>query len=130
MQLHWYDSAGCAPPSLLLAGARALTFSNGASRRNTAYFSSYLEDSYKTLNKPIWLTEVPRPLSLLSSDPLASVLTIRSDLSQFMGTGTPAEQKTFLEFAVPYLEKQAWVERYAAFGASRCRSFPLARTLD
>ncbi|GAA5923670.1 hypothetical protein JCM3775_000466 [Rhodotorula graminis] len=66
--LHWYDSA-----------------------RNTAYFTSYLEDSHKTLNKPIWLTE-------------------------FMGTGTPAEQKTFLEFAVPYLEKQDWVERYAAFG--------------
>jgi len=36
-----------------------------------------------------------------------------------MGTGTPAEQKTFLEFAVPYLEKQDWIERYAAFGASR-----------
>lgn len=49
----------------------------------------------------------------------AFVLTGRSDPSQFMGTGTPAEQKTFLEFAVPYLEKQDWIERYAAFGASR-----------
>ncbi|GAA5854058.1 hypothetical protein JCM9279_004366 [Rhodotorula babjevae] len=68
LALHWYDSAG-----------------------NTAYFTSYLEDSHKTLNKPIWLTE-------------------------YMGTGTPAEQKTFLEFAVPYLEKQDWIERHAAFG--------------
>lgn len=35
-----------------------------------------------------------------------------------MGTGTPDEQKTFVEFAVPWLEKQDWIERYAAFGPS------------
>ncbi|BGP39137.1 hypothetical protein JCM10449v2_003075 [Rhodotorula kratochvilovae] len=58
---------------------------------NTAYFTKYLEESHSTLNKPIWLTE-------------------------FMGTGTPDEQKTFLEFAVPWLEQQDWIERYAAFG--------------
>ncbi|GAA5986503.1 hypothetical protein JCM10908_003779 [Rhodotorula pacifica] len=59
---------------------------------NTDYFTSYLTDAYSKLKKPIWLTE-------------------------FMGTGTPAEQKKFLEFAVPWLEKQAFIERYAAFGA-------------
>lgn len=47
--------------SILFAVAVAiprLTFSKHPARRNTAYFTSYLEDSHKTLNKPIWLTEV------------------------------------------------------------------------
>ncbi|GAA5866450.1 hypothetical protein JCM3774_004688 [Rhodotorula dairenensis] len=59
---------------------------------NTDYFTSYLTEAYSKLKKPIWLTE-------------------------FMGTGTPAEQKKFLEFAVPWLEKQTFIERYAVFGA-------------
>ncbi|POY73691.1 hypothetical protein BMF94_3228 [Rhodotorula taiwanensis] len=61
------------------------------STSNTAYFTSYLSNASAELKKPIWLTE-------------------------FMGTGTPADQKTFLEFAVPWLEKQPFIERYAAFG--------------
>ncbi|GAA5970507.1 hypothetical protein JCM11641_007330 [Rhodosporidiobolus odoratus] len=34
----------------------------------------------------------------------------------FQGTGTPDEQATFMKFAVDYLEKQDWIEKYAAFG--------------
>ncbi|GAA6031120.1 hypothetical protein JCM8097_004013 [Rhodosporidiobolus ruineniae] len=62
------------------------------SATNTAYFTKYLEDAHTELNMPIWLTE-------------------------FMGTGSTAEQQTFVDFAVDYLEKQDWIERYAAFGA-------------
>ncbi|GAA5938149.1 hypothetical protein JCM10213_000843 [Rhodosporidiobolus nylandii] len=58
---------------------------------NTAYFTSYLENAHDELKKPIWLTE-------------------------FMGIGTPEEQATFVKFAVDYLEKQDWIEAYAAFG--------------
>lgn len=60
--------------------------------RNTDYFTSYLTDAHAKLKKPIWLTE-------------------------FMGRGTLEEQKKFLEFAVPWLEKQDFIERYAVFGA-------------
>ncbi|GAA6055235.1 hypothetical protein NBRC10513_008180 [Rhodotorula toruloides] len=66
--LHWYDAAS-----------------------NTAYFTSYLEQAYKNLSKPIWLTE-------------------------FMGTGSPTDQATFLKFADPWLEKQTFIEKYGAFG--------------
>ncbi|GAA6054131.1 hypothetical protein JCM3770_003211 [Rhodotorula araucariae] len=59
---------------------------------NTAYFTRYMEESHAALNKPIWLTE-------------------------FMGTGTPDKQKDFVNFAVPWLEQQDWIERYAGFGA-------------
>lgn len=59
---------------------------------NTDYFTSYLTDAHAKLKKPIWLTE-------------------------FMGRGTLEEQKKFLEFAVPWLEKQDFIERYAVFGA-------------
>lgn len=59
---------------------------------NTDYFTSYLTDAHAKLKKPIWLTE-------------------------FMGRGTLEEQKKFLEFAVPWLEKQEFIERYAVFGA-------------
>ncbi|GAA6012138.1 hypothetical protein JCM10207_005145 [Rhodosporidiobolus poonsookiae] len=58
---------------------------------NTDYFTSYLEDACNQLQKPIWLTE-------------------------FMGTGSANDQKTFIEFAVPWLEQQDFIERYAAFG--------------
>ncbi|BGP31233.1 hypothetical protein JCM10296v2_002997 [Rhodotorula toruloides] len=68
LQLHWYDAAS-----------------------NTAYFTSYLEQAYKNLSKPIWLTE-------------------------FMGTGSPTDQATFLKFADPWLEKQTFIEKYGAFG--------------
>ena len=60
--------------------------------RNTDYFTSYLTDAHAKLKKPIWLTE-------------------------FMGRGTLEEQKEFLEFAIPWLEKQEFIERYAVFGA-------------
>ncbi|GAA5968056.1 hypothetical protein JCM8115_000017 [Rhodotorula mucilaginosa] len=59
---------------------------------NTDYFTSYLTDAHAKLKKPIWLTE-------------------------FMGRGTLEEQKKFLQFAVPWLEKQDFIERYAVFGA-------------
>ncbi|GAA5994191.1 glycoside hydrolase family protein [Rhodotorula paludigena] len=61
------------------------------SAENTDYFTAYLTEAQAKLMKPIWLTE-------------------------FMGTGTPEAQKKFLEFAVPWLEDQDWIERYAAFG--------------
>ncbi|ORY54468.1 glycosyl hydrolase catalytic core-domain-containing protein [Leucosporidium creatinivorum] len=66
--LHWYDTAD-----------------------NTAYFKSYFEESYKTLQKPIWITE-------------------------FMGIGDADAQKTFIEEVVPWLEDQDYIQRYAAFG--------------
>jgi hypothetical protein len=43
-QLHWYDTAS-----------------------DTAYFKSYFEESYKTLQKPIWITEVRHALFSLSA---------------------------------------------------------------
>lgn len=58
---------------------------------NIDYFTSYLTDAHAKLKKPIWLTE-------------------------FMGRGTLEEQKKFLQFAVPWLEKQDFIERYAVFG--------------
>ncbi|BGP23877.1 glycoside hydrolase [Rhodotorula toruloides] len=58
---------------------------------NTAYFTSYLEQASKDLAKPIWLTE-------------------------FMSTGSATDQATFLKFADPWLEKQTFIEKYAAFG--------------
>ena len=33
-----------------------------------------------------------------------------------MGTGDAADQVTFIEAVVPWLEQQAFIERYAAFG--------------
>lgn len=76
---------------------------------NTDYFTSYLTDAHAKLKKPIWLTE-------------------------FMGRGTLEEQKKFLEFAVPWLEKQEFIERYAVFGAcngaTRTRVETLQRFTD
>ncbi|KAL8291625.1 hypothetical protein RQP46_001883 [Phenoliferia psychrophenolica] len=58
---------------------------------NTAYFQTYLTEAYAILKKPIWLTE-------------------------FMGTGSAADQVTFIKAVVPWLEEQTFIERYAAFG--------------
>ncbi|KAI5478825.1 hypothetical protein MNV49_004557 [Pseudohyphozyma bogoriensis] len=60
---------------------------------NTAYFQSYLEGLYAAVNKPIWITE-------------------------FMGTGTTAEQQTFLETVIPWMDAQDWIVHYAPFGVS------------
>jgi hypothetical protein len=45
---------------------------------------NYLADAYNTLQKPIWLTE-------------------------FAGSGTVAEQQTFLKYVIPWMEKQVRV---------------------
>ncbi|GAA5959490.1 hypothetical protein JCM21900_004518 [Sporobolomyces salmonicolor] len=58
---------------------------------NNAYFQSYLEDAYANLSKPIWLTE-------------------------YLGTGTPTDQATFMVTTVDWLEKQDYIEKYAACG--------------
>ncbi|KAL8276237.1 hypothetical protein RQP46_011354 [Phenoliferia psychrophenolica] len=62
-----------------------------ACRQNIDYFTNYLTDLAKSTGKPLWLTE-------------------------FMGSGTVAEQQTFLETVIPWLEKSPFIERYAAFG--------------
>ncbi|KAM0749946.1 hypothetical protein T439DRAFT_279891, partial [Meredithblackwellia eburnea MCA 4105] len=64
---------------------------------NTAYFKSYFSQAATTLNKPIWITEA-------------------SYLTRFMGTGSAADQATFVKDVVPWLEQQSFIERYAAFG--------------
>ncbi len=51
----------------------------------------HLLDAYDLLKKPIWLTE-------------------------FQGYGTVAEQQAFLREVIPWMEEQAFIERYAGFG--------------
>ncbi|GAA5919430.1 hypothetical protein JCM1841_002385 [Sporobolomyces salmonicolor] len=58
---------------------------------NNTYFQSYLEDAYANLSKSIWLTE-------------------------YMETGTPTDQATFMVTTVDWLEKQDYIEKYAAYG--------------
>mgnify|MGYP002719022803 CR=1 FL=1 len=97
-KLHWYDAAGSvrrtrhlrSQPVLSKPTHRILT-GELLTHSNTDYFTSYLTDAHAKLKKPIWLTE-------------------------FMGRGTLEEQKKFLQFAVPWLEKQDFIERYAVFG--------------
>ncbi|GEM11192.1 glycoside hydrolase, superfamily [Rhodotorula toruloides] len=66
--LHWYDVS-----------------------TNLEYFMNYLTDAYKTLGKPIWLTE-------------------------FAGSGTSSQQQQFLETYIPWMDAQPWIQRYAGFG--------------
>ncbi|GAA5889798.1 hypothetical protein JCM5296_002344 [Sporobolomyces johnsonii] len=70
---------------------------------NNAYFQSYLEEAYGNLSKPIWLTE-------------------------YMGTGTSTDQATFMVTTVDWLEKQDYIEKYAAYG-DFCDS-PVANFVD
>ncbi|GAA5879947.1 hypothetical protein JCM1840_006940 [Sporobolomyces johnsonii] len=61
------------------------------SATNIDYFTNYLTDAYDAFKLPIWLTE-------------------------FAGTGTVAEQQTFFETVIPWMENNDQIERYAAFG--------------
>jgi len=62
------------------------------SATNIAYFQNYLKDAAKTFSpRPIWLTE-------------------------FRGAGTAAQQISFIDTVVPWMEKQSFIERYAIFG--------------
>lgn len=110
----------------LSSPASLLTFPisrpDARSSSNTAYFTSYLEQAYKNLSKPIWLTEVSEQ-SLL---PRLLLLTLPVRW-QFMGTGSATDQATFLKFADPWLEQQTFIEKYAAFGAFAFS--PLAMTV-
>jgi len=58
---------------------------------NTSAFTSYVEDAYVSLNRPIWVTE-------------------------FEASGTDAEEIAFLQDVLPWLDEQTWVQRYAYFG--------------
>ncbi|GAA6039759.1 hypothetical protein JCM8097_004207 [Rhodosporidiobolus ruineniae] len=59
---------------------------------NTGYFTNYLTEAHNMFpDKKIWLTE-------------------------FAGSGTSAEQQTFLKTVIPWMESQTWLERYAGFG--------------
>ncbi|GAA5975143.1 hypothetical protein JCM5350_000156 [Sporobolomyces pararoseus] len=58
---------------------------------NLEYFQKYIEEAHTKLSKPIWLTE-------------------------FMGTGSANDQASFISSSVEWLEKQDYVEAYAAFG--------------
>ncbi|KZP11932.1 glycoside hydrolase family 128 protein [Athelia psychrophila] len=59
---------------------------------NLCYFTGYFTDASTTFpNYPIWITE-------------------------FAGSGTVAEQQSFLSYVLPWLETQSFVERYAGFG--------------
>ncbi|GAA5953430.1 hypothetical protein JCM3765_005038 [Sporobolomyces pararoseus] len=58
---------------------------------NLEYFQKYVEQAHAKLSKPIWLTE-------------------------FMGTGSAQDQASFISSSVEWLEKQDYVEAYAAFG--------------
>ncbi|GAA5831801.1 hypothetical protein JCM5353_006172 [Sporobolomyces roseus] len=55
------------------------------------WYDAHIEESHATLSKPIWITE-------------------------FMGTGSATEQAAFIKSSVEWLEKQDYVEAYAAFG--------------
>lgn len=60
--------------------------------QNWCYFTGYFTDASKTFaGYPIWITE-------------------------FAGSGTTQQQQSFLEYVIPWLETQSFVERYAAFG--------------
>ncbi|GAA5962665.1 hypothetical protein JCM8115_005911 [Rhodotorula mucilaginosa] len=93
--LHWYDAAwntGYFTVRMSLSPP-GLTSSSTAdlSALHAAREKNYLADAYNTLQKPIWLTE-------------------------FAGSGTVAEQQTFLKYVIPWMEKQTFIERYAGFG--------------
>jgi len=77
------------------------------SASNIAYFQGYLTDAIKNPSfggRPIWVTE-------------------------FMGSGTMAEQATFLGTMVPWMDDQPGIERYAAFGVTTGDSFASGGTL-
>ncbi|KAM0750951.1 hypothetical protein T439DRAFT_243686 [Meredithblackwellia eburnea MCA 4105] len=63
------------------------------SATNVADFKSHFTDIHTQTGKKIWVTE-------------------------FMGSGTTAQQQTFLTEVIPWLEAQDFIERYAAFGAA------------
>ncbi|KAL8278036.1 hypothetical protein RQP46_009496 [Phenoliferia psychrophenolica] len=60
---------------------------------NIQYFKNYLTDLHNSTGKDIWLTE-------------------------FMGTGSTAQQQTFLKNVLPWMDQQPWLLKYAAFGVS------------
>ncbi|KAI5480618.1 Glycoside hydrolase, superfamily [Pseudohyphozyma bogoriensis] len=56
------------------------------------YFTNYFTDMYNEFKKPIWITE-------------------------FAGSGTVAQQQSFFQTIIPWMEKNVtFIERYAAFG--------------
>ncbi len=59
---------------------------------NVAWFQANVTNAYNTLKMPIWITE-------------------------FQCYGTDAEQVTFLQTVIPWLDAQSYVARYAYFGA-------------
>ncbi|KAL7005699.1 hypothetical protein EMMF5_004781 [Cystobasidiomycetes sp. EMM_F5] len=62
------------------------------SATNLGYFTGYLSDAIKTFSpRKIWLTE-------------------------FRGSGTAAQQVTFINSVVPWMNNQTGIERYALFG--------------
>jgi hypothetical protein len=62
------------------------------SASNVAYFKSHVTSAYAAGgNRPVWITE-------------------------FQASGSAAEQQTFLETVLPWLDEQDFVERYAYFG--------------
>ena len=62
------------------------------SASNVDYFKSHVTSAYAAGgNRPVWITE-------------------------FGASGSAAEQQTFLETVLPWLDEQAFVERYAYFG--------------
>lgn len=59
---------------------------------NVDWFKANVTNAYNTLNLPIWVTE-------------------------FQCYGTDAEQVTFLQAVLPWMDAQSYVARYAYFGA-------------
>lgn len=95
----------------LSASGKSGTFLSFLRTQNVDYFKNYLTDLHNSTGKPIWLTEVRRCASPTMNEELTLPF-------QFAGSGTVAEQQTFLETVIPWMEKSAFIERYAAFGAA------------
>lgn len=90
--LHWYDQAN----NVAYFKVRERTKRIPSRRLSSPFLSlplpqKHLQDAYALLKKPIWLTE-------------------------FQGYGTVAEQQALLREVIPWMEEQAFIERYAGFG--------------
>ena len=60
--------------------------------QNWCYFTGYFTDAHNTFpNYQIWITE-------------------------FAGYGSTAQQQSFLEYVLPWMETQNFIDRYAGFG--------------
>lgn len=100
--VHWYNTAS-----------------------NYAWFTAFLNEAYALgpAGRHLWLTEVRNLFLFFSLLPFSNLLhhlycvnTKSKKTKQFQGSGTQADQITFLEAVMPYMDAADWIDGYSWYG--------------